>query len=176
MWWGEGINPHKKRIIGREGGEGMEGGGKFLLWLFVQLQFGGEWRWRRWHQQYEKRTAWEDKYPTASTMVAGGGNRSRILTTAAASVSNKEGRRRRRGRNTVELNRNQNRTPDQDKDRAPDQNPIDLPTIILPNPRQRHPRRSRLVPKFVGRGGGQTQYSGRIWGRHTEKRVVLHKC
>ena len=107
----------------------------------------------------------------------GGGTRLGMLTTTIGRIGNKEDRwREKRGRNTVELNRNQIRTPDQDKDRAPDQNPIDLPTIILPNPRQRHPRRSRLVPNFLGRGGGQTQYSGRIWGRHTEKRVVLHKC
>ena len=91
-------------------------------------------------------------------METGGGTRLGMLTNSASGVGEEEGRRRRRGRNTAELNRNQNRTPDQI--------PTYLPPIILSNPCR---RRRRLFQRHVGKGGG------RMTGRHAWKQGVAQR-
>ena len=60
-----------------------------------------------------KRTERGNKYPTAKTVAAGLGNRLGMLRTAAAGVVDEEGSISSRGRNTLELNKNRNRTLDQ---------------------------------------------------------------
>ena len=49
------------------------------------------------------------------TVAAGGGTMSGMLDTSATRVGGKEGSRSRRGRNMAELDRNQNRTLNQDR-------------------------------------------------------------
>ena len=86
-----------------------------------------------------------------TTVETGGGTRLGMLTNSASGVGEEEGRRRRRGRNTAELNRNHNRTPDQI--------PTYLPPIILSNPCR---RRRRLFQRHVGKGGGADDGAARM--------------
>ena len=67
------------------------------------------------------------------TAAAGGGNKSEMLKASTTGVDNKGEMRTRIVKKTAELNRNKNRTLDQDRyrDRAPDLIPTDIPPILL---------------------------------------------